>query len=199
MDWKKMVVIFQLVQQMNFKLIISFHRQMHYMLINYEQWLVMVCHDLNILVCYLIFYRLKFVFVFLDVLINNCGIQHVSPIENFPDSKWEDILRINLTSAFILTKALIKPMKENKFGRIINIASAHGLFASEYKSAYVAAKHGVLGLTKVTALEGAPFNINCNAICPGYVRTPLVELQIRDQAKSHDISGILFSKNILQK
>lgn len=129
---------------------------------------------------------------FVDVLINNCGIQHVSPIENFPDQKWEDILRVNLSSAFFLTKALLKPMKAKQFGRIINIASAHGLFASEYKSAYVAAKHGVLGLTKVTALEGAPFNINCNAICPGYVRTPLVDAQIRDQAKSHDISGKLF-------
>ncbi|CAF1013736.1 unnamed protein product [Adineta steineri] len=127
-------------------------------------------------------------FKHIDVLINNCGIQHVSPIENFPDNKWDDVLRINLTSAFILTKALMKPMKEKKFGRIINVASAHGLFASEYKSAYVAAKHGLLGLTKVTALEGAPFNINCNAICPGYVRTPLVDAQIRDQAKSHDIS-----------
>ncbi|CAF2079420.1 unnamed protein product [Rotaria magnacalcarata] len=127
-------------------------------------------------------------FKHIDVLINNCGIQHVAPIENFPDDKWEDILHINLTSAFILTKALLKPMRENKFGRIINVASAHGLFASEYKSAYVAAKHGILGLTKVTALEGAPFNINCNAICPGYVRTPLVDAQIRDQAKSHDIS-----------
>jgi 3-hydroxybutyrate dehydrogenase len=85
-------------------------------------------------------------------------------------------------------------MKANKFGRIINVASAHGLFASEYKSAYVAAKHGIIGLTKVTALEGAPFNINCNAICPGYVRTPLVDAQIRDQAKSHDISGIKSSE-----
>lgn len=134
----------------------------------------------------------------LDVLINNCGIQHVSPLENFPDEKWADILRVNLSSAFFLTKSLMKPMKENKFGRIINIASAHGLFASEYKSAYVAAKHGVLGLTKVTALEGAPFNINCNAICPGYVRTPLVDAQIRDQAKSHDISGLFHFHCVLQ-
>ncbi|CAF2600179.1 unnamed protein product [Rotaria sp. Silwood2] len=126
-------------------------------------------------------------FKHIDVLINNCGIQHVAPIENFPEDKWADILHVNLTSAFILTKALMKPMKEKKFGRIINVASAHGLFASEYKAAYVSAKHGVLGLTKVTALEGAPFNINCNAICPGYVRTPLVDAQIRDQAKSHDI------------
>lgn len=139
-------------------------------------------------------------FKHIDVLINNCGIQHVSPIENFPDDKWADILQINLTSAFILTKALMKPMKANKFGRIINVASAHALFASEYKSAYVAAKHGVLGLTKVTALEGAHFNINCNAICPGYVRTPLVDAQIRDQAKSHDISeSEVIPRVILQK
>jgi len=139
-------------------------------------------------------------FQHIDVLVNNCGIQHVSPIENFPEEKWSDILRINLSSAFFLTKALMKPMKENKFGRIINVASAHGLFASEYKSAYVAAKHGVLGLTKVVALEGAPFNINCNAICPGYVRTPLVDAQIRDQAKSHDISeSEVIPRIILQK
>ncbi|CAF1136353.1 unnamed protein product [Adineta ricciae] len=136
----------------------------------------------------------------IDVLINNCGVQHVSPIETFPDQKWDDILRVNLSSAFFLTKALMKPMKTKQFGRIINIASAHGLFASEYKSAYVAAKHGVLGLTKVTALEGAPFNINCNAICPGYVRTPLVDAQIRDQAKSHDISeSEVIPRVILQK
>ncbi|CAF1143396.1 unnamed protein product [Rotaria sordida] len=139
-------------------------------------------------------------FKHIDVLVNNCGIQHVSPIETFPEDKWADILRINLTSAFILTKALMKPMKENKFGRIINVASAHGLFASEYKSAYVAAKHGVLGLTKATALEGAPFNVNCNAICPGYVRTPLVDAQIRDQAKSHDIpESEVIPRVILQK
>jgi 3-hydroxybutyrate dehydrogenase len=150
----------------------------------------------NIGLLLFIIYRFNF-FVILDVLINNCGVQYVSPIESFPDDKWDDILRINLSSAFILTKALMKPMKQNKFGRIINIASAHGLFASEYKSAYVSAKHGVLGLTKVIALEGAPFNINCNAICPGYVRTPLVDAQIRDQAKSHDISGkLVFFKNI---
>jgi 3-hydroxybutyrate dehydrogenase len=90
-------------------------------------------------------------------------------------------------------------MKDKKFGRIINLASAHGLFASEYKCAYVAAKHGILGLTKVTALEGAAFNINCNAICPGYVRTALVDAQIRDQAKSHDISGNEFLLRIVEE
>lgn len=162
---------------------------MRYMPINYERWLMKEYHDFNILVRSISLSRFQANLFSTDVLINNCGVQHVSPIENFPDDKWNDILQINLTSAFILTKALMKPMKSKKFGRIVNIASAHGLFASEYKSAYVAAKHGVLGLTKVAALEGAPFNINCNAICPGYVRTPLVDAQIRDQAKSHDISG----------
>jgi 3-hydroxybutyrate dehydrogenase len=123
-----------------------------------------------------------------DVLINNAGIQHVSPIEDFPDEKWEAIIRINLSSAFYLTKALWKQMKERRFGRIINIASAHGLVASEFKSAYIASKHGIVGFTKTIALEGAPYNITANAICPGYVKTPLVEKQIDDQAKSHGIS-----------
>ena len=123
-----------------------------------------------------------------DVLINNAGIQFVSPIENFPAEKWEAIIGINLNSAFYTSKAVWNVMKENKFGRIINIASAHGLVASEFKSAYVAAKHGVVGLTKVLALEGAPFGITANAICPGYVKTPLVEKQITDQAKAHGIS-----------
>ena len=122
-----------------------------------------------------------------DVLINNAGIQFVSAVEDFPDEKWNSIIAINLTSAFYLTKAVWKGMKEKKFGRIINIASAHGLVASEFKSAYVASKHGIVGFTKTIALEGAPFNINCNAICPGYVKTPLVEKQIADQAKTHNI------------
>lgn len=124
----------------------------------------------------------------IDVLINNAGIQHVSPIEDFPDEKWNAIIGINLTSAFYLSKAVWKGMKERKFGRVINIASAHGLVASEFKSAYVASKHGIIGLTKTLALEGAPFNITCNAICPGYVKTPLVEKQIADQAKAHNMS-----------
>lgn len=123
-----------------------------------------------------------------DVLINNAGIQHVSPLEDFPDEKWQAIISINLSSAFYLTKAVWKKMKEQKFGRIINIASAHGLVASEFKSAYVASKHGIIGFTKTIALEGAPFNITANAICPGYVKTPLVEKQIDDQAKAHGIS-----------
>jgi 3-hydroxybutyrate dehydrogenase len=124
----------------------------------------------------------------IDVLINNAGIQHVSPIEDFPDDKWNAIIGINLTSAFYLSKAVWPGMKERKFGRIINIASAHGLVASEFKSAYVASKHGIVGFTKTLGLEGAPFNITCNAICPGYVKTPLVEKQIADQAKAHQLS-----------
>jgi 3-hydroxybutyrate dehydrogenase len=124
----------------------------------------------------------------IDILINNAGIQHVSPIEDFPDDKWNAIIGINLSSAFYLSKAVWKGMKERSFGRIINIASAHGLVASEFKSAYVASKHGIVGFTKTLALEGAPFNITCNAICPGYVKTPLVDKQIADQAKAHNMS-----------
>ncbi|HEY1040651.1 MAG TPA: 3-hydroxybutyrate dehydrogenase [Bacteroidia bacterium] len=123
-----------------------------------------------------------------DVLVCNAGIQFVSPIDEFPAEKWDAILGINLSSAFHLSKAVWPKMKERKFGRIINIASAHGLVASEFKSAYVAAKHGVVGLTKVLGLEGAPFNITANAICPGYVKTPLVDKQIADQAKAHNMS-----------
>jgi 3-hydroxybutyrate dehydrogenase len=136
----------------------------------------------------------------IDILINNAGIQHVSAIDEFPDEKWNAIIGINLTSAFYLTKAVWKGMKERKFGRIINIASAHGLVASEFKSAYVASKHGIVGFTKTIALEGAPFNISCNAICPGYVKTPLVEKQIADQAKTHNIpESEVVSKIMLYK
>lgn len=136
----------------------------------------------------------------IDVLINNAGIQFVSPIEDFPEDKWNAIIGINLTSAFHLTKAVWKGMKERKFGRIINIASAHGLVASEFKSAYIASKHGIVGFTKTIALEGAPFNITANAICPGYVKTPLVEKQIADQAKAHNLSeSEVVSKVMLYK
>jgi 3-hydroxybutyrate dehydrogenase len=122
-----------------------------------------------------------------DIVVNNAGIQHVAPIAEFPAAKWDSILAINLSSAFHLIQATFEPMKSRGWGRIVNIASAHGLIASPFKSAYVAAKHGMVGLTKVVALEGAEFGITANAICPGYVWTPLVEKQIDDQAKSHDI------------
>ncbi|WP_411820316.1 3-hydroxybutyrate dehydrogenase [Hyphococcus formosus] len=124
----------------------------------------------------------------IDILVNNAGIQFVSPIEDFPTEKWDAIIAINLTSAFHTTKAVFKGMKERGFGRIINVASAHGLVASPFKGAYVAAKHGVVGLTKTVALEGAEFGVTCNAICPGYVKTPLVEAQIPDTAKARKMS-----------
>ncbi len=122
-----------------------------------------------------------------DIVVNNAGIQHVAPIAEFPPAKWDAILAIDLSSAFHLIQATFEPMRQRGFGRIVNIASAHGLIASPFKSAYVAAKHGLVGLTKVVALEGAESGITCNAICPGYVWTPLVEKQIDDQAKSHGI------------
>lgn len=121
------------------------------------------------------------------VAVNNVGIQHVAPIEEFPPEKWEAILAINLSSAFYVTRAVIPGMKEAGWGRVINVASAHGLRASPYKAAYVTAKHGMLGLTKVVALEVAGQGITCNAICPGYVHTPLVEGQIEDQMKAHGL------------
>ena len=123
-----------------------------------------------------------------DIIVNNAGIQHVAPIEEFPDDKWDAILAINLSSAFHLIKAVVPEMKARKWGRIINIASAHGLTASPFKAAYVAAKHGMVGLSRTVALEVAEFGITANAICPGYVKTPLVDKQIADQAKAHGIS-----------
>ena len=124
----------------------------------------------------------------LDVLVNNAGIQHVAPLDRFPVEKWDTILSINLSSAFHTMRLVLPAMRRNRFGRIINIASAHGLVASPFKAAYVAAKHGIVGLTKVAALETAEEGITCNAICPGYVYTPLVEAQIDGQAKAHGIS-----------
>jgi 3-hydroxybutyrate dehydrogenase len=123
----------------------------------------------------------------LDVLVNNAGIQHVAPLQEFPPEKWDAILAINLSSAFHTSRLVLPSMIDHKWGRIINIASAHGLVGSPFKSAYVAAKHGILGLTKVIALETAEQGITCNAICPGYVYTPLVEAQIDGQAKAHGI------------
>ncbi len=123
-----------------------------------------------------------------DIVVNNAGIQNVAPIEEFPVEKWDAILAINLSSAFHTIRLALPAMKQAGWGRIINVASAHGLVASPFKSAYVAAKHGMLGLTKTVALESAEFGITCNAICPGYVRTPLVEKQIPDTAKARGIT-----------
>ena len=123
----------------------------------------------------------------LDILLNNAGIQHVAPIEDFPPEKWDAIIAINLTSAFHATRAAIPLMKAQGRGRIVNLASAHGLVASPFKSAYVAAKHGIVGFTKSAALELARSGVTANAICPGYVKTPLVEAQIADQAKARGI------------
>ena len=122
-----------------------------------------------------------------DILVNNAGIQHVAPIESFPIDKWNAILAINLNSAFHTTAVALPAMREAGWGRVINIASAHGLTASPFKSAYVAAKHGIVGLSKTVALETAGQGITCNAICPGYVLTPLVEAQIPDQMKTHNM------------
>lgn len=123
-----------------------------------------------------------------DLLVNNAGIQHTAPVEEFPDDKWDAIIAINLSSAFHAVKAALPGMKKRGFGRIVNIASVHGLVASRNKAAYVAAKHGIVGLTKVIALENAESNITCNAICPGWVHTPLVQKQIEDKAKAKGIS-----------
>jgi len=122
-----------------------------------------------------------------DILVNNAGIQHVSPIGDFPTAKWDAILAVNLSSAFHTIRAVLPEMMQRGYGRIINVASAHGLVASPFKSAYVAAKHGVVGLTKTVALEAATCGVTCNAICPGYVFTPLVEKQIEEQARAHGI------------
>src|SRR5258705_3879427 len=123
-----------------------------------------------------------------DIVVNNAGIQHVAPIEDFADEKWDAVLAINLSSAFHLIKAVTPGMKSRRFGRIINIASAHGLTASPFKAAYVSAKHGMVGLSRTVAVELAEFGVTSNTICPGYVKTPLVDKQIPDQAKAHDIS-----------
>ena len=122
-----------------------------------------------------------------DILVNNAGIQYVSPVDEFPDEKWDAIIAINLSSNFHAIKAALPKMKTQPWARIINVASVHGVVASPFKSAYVSAKHGVLGLTKTVALELADSHITCNAICPGYVKTPLVEKQIDQQAEAHKI------------
>jgi 3-hydroxybutyrate dehydrogenase len=122
-----------------------------------------------------------------DILVNNAGIQHVARVEEFPVEKWDAILAINLSSAFHTIRAAVPAMRRAGWGRIVNIASAHGLTASPFKSAYVAAKHGIVGLTKTVALELAEEGVTCNAMCPGYVLTPLVENQIGDQMKVHNL------------
>ena len=124
----------------------------------------------------------------LDILVNNAGVQHVEAVEAFPPEQWDRIIAINLTSVFHASKAAVPLMKAQGRGRIVNVASVHGLVASPFKSAYVSAKHGVLGLTKTVALEAATSQVTCNAICPGYVKTPLVEGQIKDQARTRGIS-----------
>ena len=133
----------------------------------------------------------------LDILVNNAGIQHVEAVEKFPSDQWEKIIAINLSSTFYATRAAIPIMKAQGRGRIVIIASAHGLVASPFKSAYVAAKHGVLGFTKTVALELAQDNITCNAICPGFVETPIVEKQIADQARTRGISKEQVLKDVI--
>ncbi len=125
----------------------------------------------------------------INILVNNAGIQHVSPIDTFPPERWDAVIALNLSAVFHLTRCVLPRMKQFAYGRIINIASAHGLVASVEKSAYVAAKHGVVGLTKVTALETAKTGITCNAICPGWVLTPLVQKQIDARAAAQGISA----------
>ena len=133
----------------------------------------------------------------IDVLVNNAGIQHVAPVDEFPVDKWNAILAINLTAAFHTTRLALPHMKFNGWGRIVNIASAHALVASPYKSAYVAAKHGIAGFTKTVALEVAEIGITANAVCPGYVLTPLVEEQIPDTAKARGITEEQVKRDVL--
>ena len=132
-----------------------------------------------------------------DVLVNNAGIQHVARIENFPVDKWDAILAINLSSAFHATRLALPAMKAANWGRIINVASVHGLVASAEKAAYVAAKHGVVGLTKVTALENATTGVTCNAICPGWVLTPLVQKQVDAKAEAMGLSNAEATRQLL--
>lgn len=132
-----------------------------------------------------------------DILVNNAGIQHVAPVQDFPTGKWDAIIAINLSSAFHTTAAAVTGMRDKGFGRIVNIASAHGLTASPYKSAYVAAKHGIVGLTKTIGLETARDPITCNAVCPGYVLTPLVEAQIPGTMKEYNMSREDVIENVM--
>jgi 3-hydroxybutyrate dehydrogenase len=133
----------------------------------------------------------------IHIVVNNAGIQHVQPVEEFAPEKWDQIVAINMSSAFHTVRAAVPHMKTAGWGRVINIASAHGLVASPFKSAYVTAKHGLLGFTKTVALETAEHGITCNAICPGYVKTPLVENQIADTAKARGISEEAVIRDVL--
>jgi len=132
-----------------------------------------------------------------DILVNNAGIQHVCPVEDFPTAKWDAIIAINMSSAFHTTKMAVPYMKSKGWGRIINVASAHAMVASPFKSAYVASKHGIMGFTKTVALEVAEKGVTCNAICPGYVLTPLVEKQIPDTAKARGMTEEQVKKDVL--
>ncbi len=123
-----------------------------------------------------------------DILVNNAGVQHVAPVEDFPEDRWEQLIRIMLIAPFLLTRYALPSMYRRGWGRIINIASIHGLVASPYKSAYISAKHGVIGLTKTVAVEAGDKGVTCNAICPSYVRTPLVEHQIDDLARTNNLT-----------
>lgn len=140
-----------------------------------------------------------------DILVNNAGFQHVSPLEDFSEDKWDQMIALMLTAPFLLTKYVWPYMKAQQWGRVVNIASVHGLVASPYKVAYTSAKHGLLGLTRTGALEGGEHGITVNALCPGYVRTPLVEEQIADQAKSHGISEdkvvetVMFKSTVIKR
>jgi 3-hydroxybutyrate dehydrogenase len=132
-----------------------------------------------------------------DIVVNNAGIQHVAPIDEQPDDRWDAVIAINLSSAFHLVKAVLPGMKARGWGRVINVASAHGLVASPFKAPYVAAKHGLIGLSKTVAVEVAEHGITSNTICPGYVKTPLVEGQIAEQAKAHGIPAENVIRDVL--
>ncbi|PLX78268.1 MAG: D-beta-hydroxybutyrate dehydrogenase [Desulfuromonas sp.] len=134
-----------------------------------------------------------------DILVNNAGVQHVCPVEEFPEEKWDFMISLMLTAPFLLTRYAWPYMKQNGWGRIVNISSVHGLRASEFKSAYISAKHGMMGLTKTTALEGGAHGITVNAICPAYVRTPLVDNQIESQAQTHGIPREAVISDIMLK
>jgi len=134
-----------------------------------------------------------------SILVNNAGIQHVAPIEEFPEEKWNLIINLMLTAPFLLTKYVWPELQKNKWGRVININSVHGLRASPFKAAYISAKHGLTGLTKTAALEGGEYGITVNSICPAYVRTPLVDGQLADQAKTHNISETEVIEQIMLK